>query len=131
MSGIARPENFERVCLAEGLNAVASVRFEDHHWYGEADHKRLRDLMAELFPAGAWQLDHPKVVETDRAILLFDEYKNEQDGTVSLCRLQSSDMNAPVLAQQVVDRVRNFDFGSKEAIVAMTIIYPIDFLPAA
>ena len=43
-----------------------------------------RDLLAELFPAGSWQLDHPKVVETDRAILLFDEYKNEQDGTVSL-----------------------------------------------
>jgi len=48
VSGIARPENFERVCLEEGLNAVASIRFEDHHWYGEADHKRIRDLMAEL-----------------------------------------------------------------------------------
>jgi hypothetical protein len=35
------------------------------------------------------------------------------------------------LAQQVVDRVRNFDFGAKDGIVAMTIIYPIDFLPAA
>jgi len=48
LSGIARPQNFERVCLDEGLNAVASVRFDDHHWYGEADHRRLRDLMAEL-----------------------------------------------------------------------------------
>ena len=55
----------------------------------------------------------------------------EPDGTVSLCQLQSSDMEAPVLAQQVVDRVRNFDFGAKDGIVAMTIIYPIDFLPAA
>jgi len=55
----------------------------------------------------------------------------EPDGSVSLCQLQSSDMDAPVLAQQVVDRVRNFDFGEKEDIVAMTIIYPIDFLPAA
>ena len=55
----------------------------------------------------------------------------EPDGSVSLCQLQSSDMDAPALAQQVVDRVRTFDFGAKEDIVAMTIIYPIDFLPAA
>ncbi len=55
----------------------------------------------------------------------------EPDGTVSFCQVQSSDMDAPSLAQQVVARVNNFDFGAKEDIVAMTIIYPIDFLPAA
>lgn len=55
----------------------------------------------------------------------------EPDGSVSVCELQSTDMTAPELAQQVVDRVRTFDFGAKEDIVAMTIIYPIDFLPAA
>jgi len=54
----------------------------------------------------------------------------EPDGSVSLCQLQSSDMDAPALAQQVVERVSNFDFGAKEDIVAVTIIYPIDFLPA-
>ena len=55
----------------------------------------------------------------------------EPDGSVSLCRLESSDMGAPSLVQQVIDRIRGFDFGAKEGIVAMTIIYPIDFLPAA
>ena len=55
----------------------------------------------------------------------------QPDGSVSLCRVHSSDMDAPVLANQVVDRVRTFDFGAKEDIVAVTIIYPIDFLPAA
>lgn len=55
----------------------------------------------------------------------------EPDGSVSFCALQSSDMDAPTLAQQVVDRVSTFDFGAKDGIVAMTIIYPIDFLPAA
>jgi hypothetical protein len=55
----------------------------------------------------------------------------EPNGSVSLCQLQSSDMEAPVLVQQVVDRVKGFDFGAKEDIVAVTIIYPIDFLPAA
>ena len=55
----------------------------------------------------------------------------EPDGSVSFCILQSSDMKAPALAQQVVERVIGFDFGAKEDIVAVTIIYPIDFLPAA
>jgi len=55
----------------------------------------------------------------------------EPDGSVSFCVMQSSDMNAPTLGQQVVDRVTTFDFGAKEDIAAVTIIYPIDFLPAA
>jgi len=55
----------------------------------------------------------------------------EPDGSVSLCQLHSSDMGAPMLADQVVERVLTFDFGAKEDIVAMTILYPIDFLPTA
>ena len=54
----------------------------------------------------------------------------EPDGSVSMCEVQSSDMNAPALAEQVVTRVRGFDFGAKEDIAAVTIVYPIDFLPA-
>lgn len=54
----------------------------------------------------------------------------EPDGTVSMCELKSSDMNAPDLTAQVVDRVKGFDFGAK-AVPAITIFYPIDFLPAA
>ena len=55
----------------------------------------------------------------------------EPDGTVSYCTMHSSDMNAPTLAEQVIERVSTFDFGAKEDIAAVTIIYPIDFLPAA
>lgn len=55
----------------------------------------------------------------------------EPDGSVSFCALQSTDMDAPALADQVVSRVSTFDFGAKEDIAAVTIIYPIDFLPAA
>jgi hypothetical protein len=54
----------------------------------------------------------------------------EPDGSVSLCELHSASMQAPMLADQVVNRVHTFDFGAKEDIVAVTIIYPIDFLPA-
>jgi hypothetical protein len=55
----------------------------------------------------------------------------EPDGSVTLCALQGSDMNAPQLAAQVVGRVRTFDFGAKDGIGPVTILYPIDFLPAA
>ena len=54
----------------------------------------------------------------------------EPDGSVSLCKLQATDMDAPDLSAQVVDRVRTFNFGAK-AVPAVTIVYPIDFLPAA
>jgi outer membrane biosynthesis protein TonB len=55
----------------------------------------------------------------------------EPDGSVSLCEVHSSDMKAPALATQVVERVKAFDFGAKDGIPAITILYPIDFLPAA
>ena len=54
----------------------------------------------------------------------------EPDGSVSMCALQASDMNAPELGAQVVERVKTINFGAKE-VPAITILYPIDFLPAA
>jgi hypothetical protein len=53
----------------------------------------------------------------------------EPDGSVSMCQLQASNMDAPDLAAQVVGRVRTFAFGAK-AVPPVTIVYPIDFLPA-
>lgn len=53
----------------------------------------------------------------------------QPDGSVSFCALQSTDMNAPGLVARVVSRVKTFDFGAK-AVPAITIVYPIDFLPA-
>src|SRR5882672_11122724 len=55
----------------------------------------------------------------------------EPDGSVSMCALQSTDMDAPDLATQVVGRVRTINFAAKEGVQAVTIVYPIDFLPAA
>ncbi len=54
----------------------------------------------------------------------------EPDGSVSMCMLHGSNMNAPDLAAQVVERVKAFNFGAK-VVPPVTIIYPIDFLPAA
>jgi hypothetical protein len=54
----------------------------------------------------------------------------EPDGSVSMCKLQSSDMNAPELADQVVGITKTINFGAKDGVQALTISYPIDFLPA-
>jgi hypothetical protein len=53
----------------------------------------------------------------------------EPDGSVSMSMVQSTEINAPELSAQVAERVRGFDFGAK-AVPAVTIVYPIDFLPA-
>jgi len=53
----------------------------------------------------------------------------EPDGSVSMCEVKSTDMNAPDLSAAVIERVKGFDFGAK-AVPAITIFYPIDFLPA-
>jgi outer membrane biosynthesis protein TonB len=101
--------------------------------------------------------DGPGLARTDEEIqIVFDRYKSalyrlynrelrrdptlqgqmilrltiEPDGSVSFCQLHATDMKAPDLVTQVVDRVRAFDFGAKE-VPAITIVYPIDFLPAA
>jgi hypothetical protein len=55
----------------------------------------------------------------------------EPDGSVSMCEVKASDMKAPELARKVVGRVKTFDFGAKEGVSAITIVYPIDFLPAS
>ena len=54
----------------------------------------------------------------------------EPDGSVSLCDMQSSDMQAPDLSRQVIDSVTAFQFGAKD-VPSITILYPIDFLPTA
>ncbi len=53
----------------------------------------------------------------------------EPDGSVTLCVLQTTDMSARELVAQVIERVKTFDFGAKP-VPAITILYPIDFLPA-
>jgi len=109
-----------------------------------------------IAPAGHPLSKGPGLARTDEEIqIVFDRYKAslyrlynrelrrdptlqgkmilrltiEPDGNVSFCQLQATDMNAPELSAQVVDRVKTFNFGAKE-VPAITIVYPIDFLPA-
>jgi hypothetical protein len=55
----------------------------------------------------------------------------EPDGTVSLAKVESTDMNAKSMLEKVVARVKRFNFGAKEGVPSITILYPIDFLPAS
>jgi outer membrane biosynthesis protein TonB/cob(I)alamin adenosyltransferase len=54
----------------------------------------------------------------------------EPDGSVSLCEVESTDLASPELVKKIVARVKRFNFGPKEDVQKMTILYPIDFLPA-
>jgi hypothetical protein len=53
----------------------------------------------------------------------------EPNGVVSACGVDSSNMNAAEFCEQIVDRVRKFNFGPKDGVPKTTILYPIDFLP--
>jgi hypothetical protein len=52
------------------------------------------------------------------------------DGTVSLCKLESTNMDSPTLIKDVLARIELFNFGAKAGVPTTTILYPIDFLPA-
>lgn len=54
----------------------------------------------------------------------------EPDGSVSRASVESSDMDSPTLNSKIVARVKRFNFGPKAGVPTITILYPIDFLPA-
>ncbi len=54
----------------------------------------------------------------------------EPDGTVSACSVDSSDMDSPEMDTNIVERVKKFNFGPKEGVPTITILFPVDFLPA-
>ncbi|MCK9531770.1 MAG: AgmX/PglI C-terminal domain-containing protein [Gammaproteobacteria bacterium] len=54
----------------------------------------------------------------------------EPDGSVSLCKVESTDLQSKALLDEVVARVGRFNFGPKDNVPKVTILYPIDFLPA-
>lgn len=55
----------------------------------------------------------------------------EPDGKVSACSVDSSDMDSSSLDKKIAARVKKFNFGVKDGVPSITILYPIDFLPAS
>ena len=54
----------------------------------------------------------------------------ETNGAISLCKVESTDLASPDLVAKIVARIKRFNFGHKEGVPVVTILYPIDFLPA-
>jgi len=54
----------------------------------------------------------------------------EASGAVSMCKVESTDLASPELVAKIVARIKRFNFGPKDGVPKMTILYPIDFLPA-
>ncbi len=54
----------------------------------------------------------------------------ETSGAVSMCKVESTDLASPELVTKIVERIKRFNFGPKEGVSKLTILYPIDFLPA-
>jgi hypothetical protein len=54
----------------------------------------------------------------------------EPDGSVSMCKVESTDLGSDELVAQIVARIHRFNFGPKEGVPMITILYPIDFLPS-
>lgn len=55
----------------------------------------------------------------------------EPDGSVSFCNKESTDLASETLVSKIVERVKHFNFGDKPGVPKVTILYPIDFLPAS
>ena len=118
----------------------------------------VESAIADIAEAGRPLSDGPGAGRTDEEIqIVFDRYKAtlyriynrelrkdptlrgkillkiciETNGTISLCEVESTDLGSPELVAQIVDRIKRFNFGSKDGVPPMTILYPIDFLPAA
>jgi len=54
----------------------------------------------------------------------------EPNGSVSAVSVESSDMDSPKLDGLITARVARFNFGEKEGVPTITVLFPIDFLPA-
>jgi len=54
----------------------------------------------------------------------------EPDGEVSICKMESTDLASPELVAKILERIKKFNFGPKENVQKLTILYPIDFFPA-
>lgn len=113
--------------------------------------------IADIAESGRPLSDGPGAGRTDEEIqIIFDRYKAtlyriynrelrkdptlrgkillriiiETSGAVSLCEVESTDLGSLDLVAMIVERIKRFNFGAKEGVPALTILYPIDFLPA-
>ena len=106
-------------------------------------HQQLEEIVSADASAGSERTSRTRTLAARSALVLAEQLygnfivvklrqpfetslqdkKQRMDSTIAA-------MDAPDLATQVVDRVRTINFGAKDGVPAVTIVYPIDFLPA-
>jgi hypothetical protein len=119
--------------IGEGPGGANSIGTGDRAWAGAAAGRTDEEIQIvfDRYKASLYRLYNRELrVNPSLRGQMVLRLTIEPSGAVSFLELQSTDMNAPTLVQQVLDRVRTFDFGAKD-VAAITIVYPIDFLPAA
>jgi hypothetical protein len=134
-----------------GGNGVASR-------IGGLGYTKVESAVAGLAEASRPLSDGPGPGRTDEEIqIVFDRYKAalyriyntelrknptlrgkmllrvtiEPGGEVSACAVEATDLDSDELVSLIVERVRRFNFGPKDDVPKLTILYPIDFLPAS
>ena len=53
------------------------------------------------------------------------------NGKVAKAKVESTDLDSALLSKKIIERVKRFNFGAKKDVPTITILYPIDFLPAS
>jgi len=118
---------------------------------------RVESSIADVRESSRPLADGPSPSRTDEEIqIVFDRYKAalyriynrelrkdptlrgkillrisiETSGEVSMCKVEYTDLASQELVAKVVERIKKFNFGPKEGVSKMIILYPIDFLPA-
>jgi TonB family protein len=57
------------------------------------------------------------------------ELKIAPSGSITDCRVVSSELKSPELESKLLSRIRQFDFGAKD-VDLMVVTWPVDFLPS-
>jgi len=127
-------KNLEGVAVARATSSIGGTGGSDRPLSGGPGSARTDEEIQIVFDrhkAGLYRL-YNRELRRDPTLQgqMILRLTIEPDGSVSFCGLQSTDMKAPQLSAQIVGRVKTFDFGAKEGVPALTIVYPIDFLPA-
>ena len=98
--GLARPQQFFDQLRSAGITAAAEVRFRDHHAYAKRDIDRLLRQQKEVSAGG--------FVTTEKDAVNLGPWR-EKLGQVAVMRLNVVIEQADVLADTILDRIRNLE----------------------
>jgi outer membrane biosynthesis protein TonB len=122
---------FSRVESAIGTDAIASERpLSDGVGPSRTDQEI--QIVFDRYKAALYRIYNRELrVDPTLSGKMVLRLTIEPDGSVSMVRVESTALASENLSAQILERVRSFNFGPKEGVPPVTILYPIDFLPAS